>query len=697
MNKIFKLYQRLSINAKVIVAYIGFVVVIGGAGTLLVFHNEKTVLQQQHIALARNLSENVQPFLLVGHKMMLNQLVQIVGRLTGLKTCAIIDRDGTIVAHTDMALIGKRVIVGPEVRKAYREKGYFLFQRSDHPLEGIYVEVVSRNRYLGSVLLTFPPFTVSSLMRNPGRTTRESILIVILFVVVFGLIGAVIIAKLISYPMQVLTRKIYDVFRGKFPEKRIPRNAVLCWEQLDCHETGCPSYLNRMEHCWTVAGTFCRGKVQGVYAQKIGDCRKCIVYKKNAGDELAQLNDGFDIMVRDLLYNAERMKEAKEDLEEYARQLERANRENIDLKIYNERIINSLSSAVISLDENLIIRKYNQAAETILGADLTKLIGKNIVEVEKTCTRCNKFFGLILEAIQWYQKEGSPLIGQDVAGAKPNGEAMTISLSVLPLFGDTSREKTPIIVVFEDITEKEKMREELALSRHLAELGEVAAKVAHDIRNPLNAIEGGVHYLISKYREDHEIQNVGNLVKGQVERLNNVTSDLLEVSKPMTPNFNVCDLNRVADEATSFLLEEIRLNGLELEKQLDRSIPPLCIDPNQIQRAIINLMQNAIEAMEDGGILTLLTRNQENGRSGRCVELAVRDQGPGISDEILDSIFKPFYTTKLNGTGLGLSIVRQIISQHQGEIIVRKSEPGPGTEVILQLPVEMRLKDRIHV
>ncbi len=697
MIRFSKYYRHLSINQKMIITYLLFVMIIGGAGSLLVVRNEKTIIRQEHIALAINLAENVPPILLVEHKMMLNRLVQIVGKLSDVRACSILDREGMVVAQTDLEGIGKMVPLSAVARNAYREQGYYYFHNDVEGIEGVYAPVYSGKQYLGSTIVTFEPITLRRIFKHPRRATLENILSVILFVAVFGLIAAFIIVKLISYPVHLLTNKIYDVLHGKFPEKRMPMNYVYCWEELDCKQVECPSYENREEKCWVMSGTFCKGEVQGVYAQKIGDCRQCVVYRKNSGDELEQLNDGFDIMVRDLVYNTERMKEAKEDIEVYAKQLEQANRENEELRVYNERILNSLSSAVISMDSRLIIRTYNHAAQKILGGDLDQLLGKSIGEVQKICTRCNAFFGMILQAIERYRQEGDPLVGHEATVRKMGGESMTLSLSVLPLHGDNGAGNSPIIVVFEDITEKEKMREELNISRHLAELGDVAAKVAHDVRNPLNAIEGGVHYLITKYQDDPEVLNISNLVRGQVERLNNVTSDLLKVSNPMAPNFNECDLNRLLEESASFLAEEVRQAGLVLVKSFDPGIPSLCIDANQIQRVIINLLENAIEAMPTGGTLELATRNMEKDHAGDRVEVLIRDTGRGIPEELMGSIFKPFFTTKVNGTGLGLAIVRQIITQHQGELKVHQRTDGPGTEVVMQFPIKITLKEKKNV
>ncbi|OIP63656.1 MAG: hypothetical protein CO150_04305 [Nitrospirae bacterium CG_4_9_14_3_um_filter_53_35] len=695
--KILQFLQRLSINAKVGLAYLGFVIITSGAGSLLVVYNEKAVIRQGHIDLVRNLAENTQPVLLVEHRMMLNRLVQTVGKMPDVRSCAIMNKNNLVVAHTDMAMIGRILLIGEPAIGSFKKNEYY-FEVFGKQFENIYVPVYSSDRYLGNVFVGFDAPSFVRLFRQPGRAAIESILIVILSTALLGLIGAFIIVRLISYPIRVLTKKVYNVHQGKIPERRLPKSYVYCWEQLDCKQVQCPSYGNKAEKCWAVAGTFCRGKVQGVFAQKIGDCRKCIIFKKNAGDEVAQLNDAFDIMVRDLVYNTEKANEAREDIEKYARQIEKANQENADLKAYTERILNSLSSAVISLDKDMVIRKYNRTAQSLLGLDLERLVGRGISEITQFCSRCNDFFGLILAALATYKEQGKPIIGQEVSVTRADGEPMTISLSVLPLHGDPALEKTPMIVTFEDITEKEKMREELTLSRQLAELGEVAAKVAHDIRNPLNVIAGGVHYLTSKYLNDPEIQNMSNLISGQVERLNSVTSALLKVSKPMMPNFNVCDLNRLIDESSSFLLEEINLAGLILKKDYAKDIPPLFLDANQIQRVVINLIENAMESMPGGGTITLRTRYLQNeGKSDEQVELTVLDTGPGISDEIMDSAFKPFYTTKVHGTGLGLAIVRQIITQHHGQARIRRREPGPGAEVLILLPVKTVQKDRSHV
>ena len=695
MKKVLYFFQHFSINVKVILAYLVFVVMVGGAGTLLVALNEQAVIQQAHITLARSIAANVAPLLAIQHKMMLNRVATIVGGLPNVRDCAIVDHLGVAVALTDMAMIGQEIPVGPTSRQAYAEQGYYAFAMPTAGLEVIYAPVLDGGQYLGSVLLTFDSTDLLTLLHNPRETTARIIVHVIFFVALFGLAGAFIIIRLISHPIRVLTEKTYKVLAGIFPEKKLPINYVYCWEKLHCPQTICPSYGNKDEKCWTVAGTFCTGEVQGVHAQKLGDCRKCVVYKKNSGDELERLHDGFDLMVRNLRDQADGMRQAKEYLEKYAKELEEANRRNLEMRVYHEQILDSLSSAVISLDEDLRIGAYNRAAQVMLGINLQALVGADIVEIQQECSRCQEFFGIILRAIQRYQQDGRPLIGHEVSVRRLTGEAMTISLNVLPLHVGTESGKNPVIVAFEDITERDKLREELNLSRNLAELGEVAAKVAHDVRNPLNAIEGGIQYLGTRYADDPEIQNIAHLIHGQVKRLDGVTHALLEVSKPMIPHFTACNINELVKESASFLLEEIASHTLVLAKEFGAALPLVRMDSNQFQRVIINLMENAIEATPAGGTITLKTRLLVRPEGGDEVELSVSDTGSGIAAEIAPAVFKPFYTTKINGIGLGLAIVRQIVTQHRGTMQLRQREPGPGTEVIIHLPLNPALSNEV--
>ena len=694
MKKIIAAFRHLPINLKVFLTYIVFVAVIGGAATLLVALNEKLVIQQGHVALAQNISENVSPMLAIQHKMMLNRVVNIVDRLADVRDCAVVDQDDIAVAHTDLAMLGNTMVVGPEIHQAFAKKGYYFFVNPENRTEAIYAPVFEAGNYLGSVLLSFDSADLLSFMRSPREGTVRIIRNVVIFVALFGLLGAIIITRLISYPVRLLTRKVHGVLQGNFPQNKLPANQILCWEELNCNQTGCPAYKNHQKKCWTVAGTFCKGGPLPGQRRRFADCRDCPVYRKNSGDELSQLNDGFDIMVQELLDSTENMKRAKEDLEKYAAELEAANRRNMEMRIYHEQILDSLSSAVISLDENLIIRKYNQAAQTILGVDLQELLGNNIAEVQQECTRCADFFGLILQAIRQYQEDGNPLIGNEVSVRKLSGGSITLSLSLLPLLGCSYQRRPPLIVTFEDITERERMREELNLSKNLAELGEVAAKVAHDVRNPLNAIEGGIHYLINKYKANPEILDISNLIRGQVSRLDSVTRDLLEISKPMLTNFSLCDVNQLVDESSSFLAAELSRGGLTLHKEFSAGIPAIAIDPNLLQRALINLLENAIEATGSGGTITLKTRLLISSETSNWIELAISDTGRGIPNEISEAVFKPFYTTKVSGTGLGLSIVRQVVTQHRGDIEIRPRDPQPGTEIIIHLPANTTLKNQ---
>ena len=168
-----KFLQRLSINAKVGLAYLGFVIIISSAGSLIVVYNEKAVIRQGHIELASNLAENAQPVLLVEHRMMLNRLVQTVGKMPDVRSCAIINRGGMVVAHTDMAMIGKIFFIGESVKGSFKKDGYY-FEKFDKQFDNVYVPVYSSGLYIGSVFASFDAPSFASLFRQPRKTTIET-------------------------------------------------------------------------------------------------------------------------------------------------------------------------------------------------------------------------------------------------------------------------------------------------------------------------------------------------------------------------------------------------------------------------------------------------------------------------------------------------------------------------------------------
>jgi signal transduction histidine kinase len=241
-----------------------------------------------------------------------------------------------------------------------------------------------------------------------------------------------------------------------------------------------------------------------------------------------------------------------------------------------------------------------------------------------------------------------------------------------------------------------KIQTELIRSEKLISLGRLSAGVAHEIRNPLNAMKGAIVYLKKSRSEDSVIHEYTQLILEEINRLNEFVTDFLYFAKQSPPNRVPTDCNELVQNALHLLDEEFRNKGVTVSLQVDSSLPLLEIDPHQIEQVFLNLFVNAVHAMPDGGTLTVSTAVQKGVRKGIKTLKAVvevKDDGVGISQEYLKSIFDPFFSTKETGTGLGLPISLGIIEGHGGTMQIVSKE-DEGTTVIVELPLEGDNPDR---
>ncbi len=236
--------------------------------------------------------------------------------------------------------------------------------------------------------------------------------------------------------------------------------------------------------------------------------------------------------------------------------------------------------------------------------------------------------------------------------------------------------------------------------QHLASLGELAASVAHEIRNPLAGIKLAIQVLCQEPGLAANQRETMAEIMRSIERLDKTMTDLLLYSRFSPPELQPVSLMEVIEGALSPLKEEFQSGKIQVEKSFDPALPILSVDPAQMVRVFLNLFRNACQAMPQGGILSIETEYCEPGGllakgllpSDKSVPdknwagITVTDTGEGMSSEVMKEIFRPFFTTKAKGTGLGLSLSRRIVEQHQGHIFA-ESEMGVGTKFCLLLPV----------
>lgn len=225
------------------------------------------------------------------------------------------------------------------------------------------------------------------------------------------------------------------------------------------------------------------------------------------------------------------------------------------------------------------------------------------------------------------------------------------------------------------------MQEQLVQSEKMAALGSMMAEITHEIRNPLVSIGGYARRLASKI-ENGEGKKYLDIILSEVARLEGIIHDNLAYIRDITPQIKEADINTVIADVIDIYDDELIQRGIVLEQDLSKDLPLLPMDPQQIKQAVINLFTNAIEAMPNGGTLSVSTRHSQDSRE---IMVAVADTGPGISAEAIHNIFNPYYTTKVSGTGLGLPITHRIIRAHKGRIEVRNRDSG-GALFIITLP-----------
>jgi len=249
--------------------------------------------------------------------------------------------------------------------------------------------------------------------------------------------------------------------------------------------------------------------------------------------------------------------------------------------------------------------------------------------------------------------------------------------------GDLGRDFNDMVAQLKSSREEIQRLHQTQMSRaeHFATLGELAAGLAHEIRNPLAGIAGVIEIVGRDLPPNSPARLVIKDAKEEAVQINRILTDLLDTARPRPPQFRVSDLRATADHAVMFARQQAITRRITVELDVSGTIPPVEHDPNQINQVLLNLLLNAIQSMEHPGTIRVSLENDDD-----AVLITVADEGKGIPAENLSNIFRPFFTTKGHGTGLGLSLARRIVEAHGGQIEVA-SEVGRGSRFTIRLPI----------
>jgi two-component system, NtrC family, sensor histidine kinase PilS len=359
-------------------------------------------------------------------------------------------------------------------------------------------------------------------------------------------------------------------------------------------------------------------------------------------------------------------------------QLVQASNQIADLQAFSQHVIDSLTSGLATTDLEGTVLTFNRAAEAIAGLPAGEAVGRSAFEVLQLPREFEGFFASVEARRQPFRV--------DYGFTRPDGRQIEMGISTAPLV--TPRGETGFLFTFQDVTESRKRDREARVQQRLAAVGEMAAGIAHEIRNPLASMSGSIQILRQELPLTPDQSQLMDIVLRESERLNDTIRSFLAYARPQRGGAAPMDVRQLITDTARLLENNAELcDGHTIEVDVPDEEIRYEADQGQIRQIVWNLATNGLRAMPDGGRLRLaVARRAPDGPQAGELEIAVQDEGVGIGSEDLDEIFQPFRGGFSKGTGLGLSIVHRIVSDYEGEVRVT-SKPGEGTTVRVVLPL----------
>ncbi len=411
-------------------------------------------------------------------------------------------------------------------------------------------------------------------------------------------------------------------------------------------------------------------------------------------------------------------------------------RQVLDDQRLKELILESVPSGLITVDLSGCITTFNRAAQAILGYHPYEVLGQplqKILNLSMPAGRVSSEEGQVAPLTSYSQMnvvDDISIVSETLVTLDRHAQEVVLDVHLVPLYND-QREQIGWLATFADVTSMHRLEEEKRRLDRLASLGEMAASVAHEVRNPLASIKTSMQMLVDDLggfapldrKQDEQnpeaAQESVAVALKEVERLDAIVRDLLLFARPRQLHCIACNLAELSERVLKIMQAQCAEMGVIIHR-VYHDVPVVQVDMAQMEQVLFNLYMNAIQAMPEGGILTVLCQvipdntsiysntstysntQREQGRlfefgepigtidvdeySKSWLELSVSDTGIGIAPDQLERIFQPFFTTKAHGIGLGLPITRRLVEDHRGHLLV-ESQPGYGTTISVRLPI----------
>ncbi len=367
-----------------------------------------------------------------------------------------------------------------------------------------------------------------------------------------------------------------------------------------------------------------------------------------------------------------RVRATRDDLERTTRELDR-------VRVDNDVILRHLATGVLTVDAWGTVAYLNPAAEQVLGLRTPELRGRALREA------LPDRIGLLRDLVQDTLARGEPRMRAEMTARSAAGHELVLGVTTNLLRHEGA--VTGVVAVFQDLTAVRAMEQRARRNQTLAEVGALAAGIAHELRNGLNPISGSVEFLQRELKPEGESAVLMNLITRECGRLNRFVCDLLSYARERDLVLEPFDLDDHMDELRDGLRSDPRCGaGVRVAFEPPGTGVRLRGDRGQLRQVWLNLVNNALDAMAGVGTLTVRWRPADGGR----VVVEFQDQGAGIAPEVLPRVGEPFFTTKQEGTGLGVAMAQRILERHGGSLVF-ESAPGRGTIVRVSLPAEVEI------
>ncbi|MRS11618.1 MAG: PAS domain-containing protein [Actinobacteria bacterium] len=418
------------------------------------------------------------------------------------------------------------------------------------------------------------------------------------------------------------------------------------------------SSLLLLPHAHTSSGAF--------VGQNVDDLYEIAMYLA-IGVLFGWLRDLEERKATDLRRVSLRLEEAYHTLEERAIQL-------VNIQDYMQAILRSITSGVITVGPDGSVATVNAAAERMIGMREAEMVPRRL----RTLFRDDGGLDAVLAR---FLSGRTPKLVTEIQAVTADERVLHTQVAMSRM-RDMPGRVIGAVVTLEDVSELRALTDQLIRTDRLAAMGELTAGVAHEVRNPLGIIRASVQLVEDSHGDAARVQDAARIIKQEIDRLDRVIKTLLDFGRPSAPTLRPIDIGQVIDDIVLFTRQFAGQARVGIEVSTTAENLTVLADADQLKQVLVNLVSNAVQAMEDtGGTITVRVWDDDS-----FVYISVIDTGPGIQPEMLEKVFDPFFSTRDGGTGLGLTIVHRIIDQHGGRVEV-ESAPGRGATFTVALPV----------